>query len=114
VTFALGNFGFPGLVRGERVIDLSDRVGSVRELFEDWQSSFAWLSTLAATQAAETVELHRLPVQAPCEPRQIVQSGANYYKHVVDLIVAERVRAGEDAEVARAEARKIMDARGEP
>lgn len=110
--FAIGNFGFPGLVVKDRVIDLSDRVSSTRELFEDWEASFAWLATLDGG-----VPLDGLPVHAPVEPRQIVQSGANYYKHVLDLIVAERTRAGGDPELAHAEGRAIMDARvahGEP
>ncbi len=47
----------------------------------------------------------------------MLQAGANYYKHVLDIIVAERTRAGVDEETARREAREIMDARvatGEP
>ena len=54
---------------------------------------------------------------APIEPRQILQAGANYYKHVLDIIVAERRAQGVDEETARAEGRRIMDARvagGEP
>ena len=61
--------------------------------------------------------LDSLRVLAPVEPRQVIQAGANYYKHVLDLIVAERTRAGDDPEVAREEGRAIMDARvasGEP
>jgi len=56
-------------------------------------------------------------VLAPIEPRQILQAGANYYKHVLDIIVAERRAQGVDEETARAEGRRIMDARvagGEP
>jgi 2-keto-4-pentenoate hydratase/2-oxohepta-3-ene-1,7-dioic acid hydratase in catechol pathway len=110
--FAIGDFGFPGLVVEDRVIDLSDRVSSTRELFDDWDASFAWLHTLSGG-----VPLDGLPVHAPVQPRQILQAGANYYQHVLELIVAERTRAGSDPEAARAEGRAIMDARvaqGEP
>jgi 2-keto-4-pentenoate hydratase/2-oxohepta-3-ene-1,7-dioic acid hydratase in catechol pathway len=120
VTFALGTFrsdrAFPGLVLADdRVVDLSDEVASTRELFEDWDVAFGRLSERAQRGGGEP--LSGLSVLPPVEPRQILQSGANYYKHVLDLIVAERRREGGDPEVARAEGREIMDARvahGEP
>jgi 2-keto-4-pentenoate hydratase/2-oxohepta-3-ene-1,7-dioic acid hydratase in catechol pathway len=119
VTFALGTFGagFPGLVLGDRVVDLSDQVASTRELFEDWDASFAWLSERA--EQGGGVRLDGLQVLPPVEPRQILQSGANYYKHVIDLGVAQGVgsKPGMSPEDVREEVTRIMDARaatGEP
>jgi 2-keto-4-pentenoate hydratase/2-oxohepta-3-ene-1,7-dioic acid hydratase in catechol pathway len=120
--FALGTFGsdriFPGLVLGgERVVDLSDEVASTRELFEDWDAAFARLSERAEQGGGEPLE--GLRVLPPVEPRQILQSGANYYKHVIELGVAQGVgsKPGMSAEEVRAEVVRIMDARlanGEP
>jgi 2-keto-4-pentenoate hydratase/2-oxohepta-3-ene-1,7-dioic acid hydratase in catechol pathway len=120
--FALGTFrsdrDFPGLVLGgERVVDLSDEVASTRELFEDWQAAFARLSERADQGGGEPLD--GLRVLPPVEPRQILQSGANYYKHVIELGVAQGVgsKPGMSAEEVRAEVTRIMDERaanGEP
>jgi 2-keto-4-pentenoate hydratase/2-oxohepta-3-ene-1,7-dioic acid hydratase in catechol pathway len=88
----------------------------VRELFERWDSAEPELQRLAEHGEGGR-RLEDLRVLAPIEPRQVVQAGANYYKHVLDLIVGERTRAGDDPETARAGAREIMDGRvahGEP
>jgi 2-keto-4-pentenoate hydratase/2-oxohepta-3-ene-1,7-dioic acid hydratase in catechol pathway len=121
VSFALGTFDagagpFPGVVAGEaHVHDASGLAPSVRALLEDWETAFGALAALAAREGG--TPLDELRVLPPVEPRQVIQAGANYYKHVLDLIVAERTRAGDDPETARAEGRRIMDARvaaGEP
>jgi hypothetical protein len=55
VPFALGVFeaedgeGFTGLVRGERVRDVS-ALGGVNELLADWDASFAALQKLATDE----------------------------------------------------------------
>jgi 2-keto-4-pentenoate hydratase/2-oxohepta-3-ene-1,7-dioic acid hydratase in catechol pathway len=120
--FALGTFRsdrvFPGLVTGgDRVVDLSDEVASTRELFEDWEAAFARLSERADEGGGEPLD--GLRVLPPVEPRQILQSGANYYKHVIELGVAQGVgsKPGMSADEVRAEVTRIMDARaanGEP
>ncbi len=100
VPFALGVFaaagdgGFAGLVLGERVRDVS-ALGSVNELLADWDASFARLVELAATPDERSCpelwhDLAALQVRCPVEPRQILQAGANYRKHVVDIVMAER------------------------
>jgi len=95
VPFALGVFatgdgaGFTGLVRGERVRDVS-ALGSVNELLADWDASFAALRRLAGNDSADWHDLAALDVRCPVEPRQILQAGANYRKHVVDIVMAER------------------------
>ena len=110
-TFDAGAGPFPGVVVDEReVVDASSLAPSVRELLED-------VSAAEALVGSPGLPLDSLRVLAPVEPRQVIQAGANYYKHVLDLIVAERTRAGDDPEVAREEGRAIMDARvasGEP
>ena len=122
--WALGTFSdeidtFPGLVLDERsVVDLRGHGwASVREIFEDWASAETSLDTLAC--AGESVmPLDGLSVRAPVVPDQILQSGANYRRHVLDIILAEeRERGSMSEEDAREMGERIMDERsghGEP
>ncbi|MBX6764803.1 MAG: fumarylacetoacetate hydrolase family protein [Rubrobacteraceae bacterium] len=133
--FALGTFAdgarvFPGLVlEEERVVDLSrtevpsaGRFSSTREILQEWDANLAALAGLVERGTSESHDLATLRVLPPVEPIQILQSGANYHRHVVDLIVAEakaenpRMSAGEEAEVRR-RGERLMDERaahGEP
>ncbi len=126
--FALGVFGAPdagtapgftGLVRGDRVLDVSG-LGTVNTLLADWDASLARLAELAETaDPADWLERADLAVRCPVEPRQILQCGANYRKHVVDIVLAERranlSTTGHNADVpeeeARAWAEQMMDER---
>ncbi|MGW7258783.1 fumarylacetoacetate hydrolase family protein [Streptomyces sp. NPDC054834] len=115
--FALGTFSsateaFPGLVTGTRVRDLSDRVPSVRALIDGWDRWLPRLHDLAGSADGSWHDLAGLRVLAPIEPGQILQSGANYRKHVVDLVAAETESVhGATPEEARADAEKMMDER---
>jgi 2-keto-4-pentenoate hydratase/2-oxohepta-3-ene-1,7-dioic acid hydratase in catechol pathway len=83
---------FTGLVRGDRVRDVSD-LGTVNDLLADWDASLARLTELAdqATGGeADWADVAGLDVRCPVAPRQILQCGANYRKHVVDIVMAER------------------------
>ncbi|MGW1026360.1 fumarylacetoacetate hydrolase family protein [Streptomyces sp. NPDC002577] len=115
--FALGTFSsasgaFPGLVTGARVRDLSGLVPSVRALVEDWDAWLPRLAELAESADGPWHDLADLCVLAPIEPGQILQSGANYRKHVVDIVAAEKESVhGATPEEARADAEKMMDER---
>jgi 2-keto-4-pentenoate hydratase/2-oxohepta-3-ene-1,7-dioic acid hydratase in catechol pathway len=115
--FALGTFAdqgesFPGLVTGARVRDLSDLVPSVRALVEDWDTWLPRLAELARSADGTWHDLAALRVRTPVEPGQILQSGANYRKHVVDLVAAEKESVhGATPEEARADAEQMMDER---
>lgn len=135
-TFATGPREFPGLVlEGERVVDLSGEelpgasaspFSSTRQIFDDWDANLAaltrYVEEVQGTSGPAGHDLASLRVLPPIEPVQIIQSGANYHKHVVDLIVAEakgknpRITPEEEAEARRA-GERLMDervARGEP
>jgi 2-keto-4-pentenoate hydratase/2-oxohepta-3-ene-1,7-dioic acid hydratase in catechol pathway len=116
-NFALGTFShsgapeFPGLVIGEKVIPLNVLqpllekndiklvgVTSILSLLDQWDLNFSVLKKavkLLADNSPESVALQAqmisvttLDVLPPINlPRQIFCSGANYFKHVVDLIV---------------------------
>jgi 2,4-diketo-3-deoxy-L-fuconate hydrolase len=68
----------------------------------------------------DSLEMHaidQLDVLAPVQPTHVVQAGANYYQHVLDLIVSEARGRGLSEDDARGEGTRIMDARvatGEP
>lgn len=103
---AAGSRPFAGLVRGEQVIALhtlqrlADGKGlalsgteSVFALLQNWESNFAALShVLALADQADALHwapVSSLQVHAPVDlPRQIFCTGANYFKHVVDILVS--------------------------
>ena len=124
-TFALGTFRadgetFPGLVRDEQVLDLRTVAGrlaqpagfTVRDLLTRWAETLPVLTELAADTSLDTVDLDSLTVLPPVEPRQVLQSGANYFKHVVDLAVAHaEIAEGRTKEQVRAETEALMTRR---
>jgi 2-keto-4-pentenoate hydratase/2-oxohepta-3-ene-1,7-dioic acid hydratase in catechol pathway len=97
--FALGVFrrraaatpgtAFTGLVCGNRVRDIS-ALGTVSHLLAGWDESFERLGQLAAPSEGDWIDLAELEVHCPVAPSQILQCGANYRKHVVDIVMAER------------------------
>lgn len=115
-TFDTGEGPFPGVVVDEaHVHDVTAVAPTVRALFERWDEALPRLEQIAASEGG--LPLEGVEVLAPIEPRQVLQAGANYYKHVLDIIVAERRRQGIEEEAARAEGTRIMDERvatGEP
>ncbi len=113
---------FPGLVLDqERVIDLAGYGWDcVRDVLRSWDRAADVLSHLAADGPAGvgTTPLDELTVLPPLVPDQVLQSGANYRRHVMDIIVAEeRERGTLSEEQAREMAARVMDQRvatGEP
>lgn len=93
------------------------------DVLDDWQSRFAILSDVASglvaspsSQLAHQLRpLSELTVHAPIpQPRTIYCSGANYKKHVVELIVAHQEQAetqGMSLEQKRARGMQLMDER---
>ena len=80
---------------------------STLALFENWEHDFPLLRG-ATERLGDGAPLDSLKVHAPVEPRQIFCAGANYHKHVVDLVVdgtmARDPNADREAVKARAEA----------
>lgn len=107
-----------GLVAGERIRPLS-----ADELGADGLAGFLadpdWdrLEDLASAEGPWRA-LDSVVLAAPVEPGKVLQAGANYRTHVVQLVMAglHRADSAVDPEVLRAKAEKIMDARadGEP
>jgi 2-keto-4-pentenoate hydratase/2-oxohepta-3-ene-1,7-dioic acid hydratase in catechol pathway len=119
--FALGTFSqaagaaFPALVRAEQVFPLT-QVDSMLALLENWEANFSWLqAAVVELKEADALPLAELRVHPPVNlPRQIFCSGANYKKHVIDLIIDEGggpMTENRTPEERRAWATKMMDDR---
>ena len=85
-----GETAFTGLVRDGRVRDLSG-FGTVSDLLTYWDDAQRRArDELAARDSGDWADLAGLDVRCPVSPGQILQAGANYRKHVVDIVLAER------------------------
>jgi 2,4-didehydro-3-deoxy-L-rhamnonate hydrolase len=118
--FALGTFAapggepFPGLVAPGGVRDLrADGLpSSTRELLADWDTALPRLAELADRGQGTWLPAGEVRPLPPVEPRNLLQSGANYRKHVIDIIVSEHDPAdGRTTEQVRAEAAAFMEHR---
>lgn len=125
--FALGTFinpnggaPFSGLVMGDRVAPLkgfgaqAPQFTSLFDLFENWDDSLTQLEQCAQSFAQHSsMPLATFKALAPyTNPRQILCVGANYRKHVVDIIVSESKHlAGKSKDEARLEGERMMDER---
>jgi 2-keto-4-pentenoate hydratase/2-oxohepta-3-ene-1,7-dioic acid hydratase in catechol pathway len=87
--------------------DLSDLGPTVHALLQDWDSVLRTLRTLTG-QATRPLEQEQ--VRHPFVPGQVLQAGANYRTHVVELAVKHAPGDRPEAEV-RAEAVAAMERR---
>src|SRR3984885_8053985 len=115
-TFKLGTFSaagcarFGGMVVADRVIAVSalqgfaqregldfHSDGSTLSVLDQWQRNFPTLQRAAEslghaadwTLLRSATPLEALQLPAPVRSRNIICSGANYFKHVVDIVVAQ-------------------------
>jgi 2-keto-4-pentenoate hydratase/2-oxohepta-3-ene-1,7-dioic acid hydratase in catechol pathway len=98
----------PALVAGDGVQDVSDLAPSVLALLQDWDRLLPALRDRAA-DGGDRRPLHGFAVRAPLLPGQILQAGANYRTHVIDLYVKHHPQVPE--EQARTDAAAMMDRR---
>lgn len=111
---------FAGLVTGAGVVELNGAVVGLADpvtttaLLADWDRVLGVLDALVADggRAGAAEPLEGLHVHAPLEPGQILQSGANYRTHVIDLAAAHHAERGtRGEEEIRAEVAALMDRR---
>jgi 2-keto-4-pentenoate hydratase/2-oxohepta-3-ene-1,7-dioic acid hydratase in catechol pathway len=108
-----------GLVAGDRIRPLdADALGAA-----DLNSFLAapdWdrLASLASSEEGGWMPLADVTLTAPVQPRQVLQAGANYREHVIELVAAGLTQNSDRTpDEARAFAAKLMDdrkANGEP
>ncbi len=89
--------------------------GSILSLLENWEANFAALQDALTSVSETAIPLQQLNIHPPVNlPRQIFCSGANYKKHVIDLIVDKGggpMTENMTTEERRAWAVKMMDER---
>lgn len=120
--FSLAGDSFTGLVVGDRARDLRNdsELGSAslgtpsgtRVLLEEWDAVFPTLDSLSRDATGVWHNTSALTVHAPLLPGQILQAGANYRTHVIDLAVTHAdLSNGVTEEQVRAETAVMMDKR---
>ncbi|WP_312181032.1 fumarylacetoacetate hydrolase family protein [Arthrobacter sp.] len=126
ITFAdpVTNDARTGLEANGRVLPLTaDNLAlpgstpvSIETVIDHWEAAEPQLDRLAGqaaqagTAAPGWLDLAELKVLVPLRPRQIIQAGDNYRKHVIDLAVAHRDGDGTDEEI-RERTAAMMDKR---
>jgi 2,4-diketo-3-deoxy-L-fuconate hydrolase len=118
MPFKLGTFSagsappFVGCLVGDRVLPLE--AATMLDLLADWERNFDAISRLVG-QAPAGRPLGELRVHAPIpKPGTIYCSGANYKKHVVELIIAHQDQSqtqGMSLEQRREWGMRLMDER---
>jgi 2-keto-4-pentenoate hydratase/2-oxohepta-3-ene-1,7-dioic acid hydratase in catechol pathway len=107
-----------GLVAGPRILPLSaEQLGAAT--LNAFLAAPDWPRLAAlAEQPGDWRALADVVLTAPVEPRQVIQAGANYRQHVIELVVAGlTMDSTRTPEEAREFAAKMMDdraANGEP
>lgn len=136
-SFSLGTFSiagsvpFAGMVMDDHVVALAAMggqpfAGSLLDVLDRWDDCLPMLQRAASEWRAGDSRLYRraAPVDlfrshAPYVPRQIFCMGANYRKHVVELIMADPDMRSDEFETAatdaerRAAVERMMDARAD-
>ena len=96
---------------------LTPNTPTVAALLADWPAATAKLDAAVETLrasggwAAIARPVDGLDPDVPFAPARIFQSGANYHRHVVELVVAGAVERGQDGASARSAAVRLMDER---
>jgi 2-keto-4-pentenoate hydratase/2-oxohepta-3-ene-1,7-dioic acid hydratase in catechol pathway len=116
--FRQGDLPRLGLVAHDRIRPLSDEDLGAASL-NRFLADPAWDRLAAlAEQDGEWMPLADVTLTAPVEPRQVLQTGANYRQHVIELVAAGLTNNSDRTiDEAREAAAKMMDERaahGEP
>ncbi|MYQ30438.1 fumarylacetoacetate hydrolase family protein [Streptomyces sp. SID4956] len=115
-TFAAGHRIFPALVRPDGgAVDVSERFHDTHAVFDDWPAAFAVLSRTAA-DAPSTHHLDDLRPLPPLAHPNVLCAGANYKRHVAEMLTRNRFNQhnrlpGEDDEAFFARNLAMMDTR---
>ncbi|MBD3943561.1 fumarylacetoacetate hydrolase family protein [Microbacterium sp. NEAU-LLC] len=120
--FRIGDEVRPGLVAGDRIRPLGEAElgpGGLNGFLAapDW-GRLAALATSVPGSVEGWMPLAEVTLTAPVEPRQVLQTGANYRQHVIELVAAGLTQNSDRTpDEAREFAARMMDdrkANGEP
>lgn len=100
--YAFGTFSgtdgaaFPGLVVDGRVFDVRGEFPGTLAMLQDWDRAHTKLEALAGDPPGDGTLLAELRPLPPVEPSgQILCGGANYHKHLHQMVVAHLKREGD-------------------
>jgi 2-keto-4-pentenoate hydratase/2-oxohepta-3-ene-1,7-dioic acid hydratase in catechol pathway len=105
---------FPGLVLDERVHDLRAEFPHTLAMLESWDRALPRLRELAAAPPGDGTAIDELRPLPPVQPSgQVLCGGANYYRHLQQMVVAQLRREGgtRPDEELRAEAAEVAERR---
>jgi 2,4-diketo-3-deoxy-L-fuconate hydrolase len=118
-TYDSGGRSFPGLVRPDgSVIDLSGRFHDTHEILDDWERNFEVLVKLDAHPSGPILQFSELRPLPPLAHPNILGGGANYRRHVVEMLThgpysKRRRQEGESLEDAWRRNMAFVDKRAE-
>ncbi|MFJ2620493.1 fumarylacetoacetate hydrolase family protein [Glutamicibacter sp. NPDC087344] len=98
-----------GVLADGRVHPLQARIN---DLVQNWATWQATVEQLIAEPAGDTIDLDDVRLLSPVQPQQIIQAGANYRTHVIDLAVSHKEENQSEEEV-REQTARMMDKRSQ-
>lgn len=99
-----------GLLVDGRIHVLEAGMNQIIAQWRTWDTTIDQI--LASGSSGETIAAADVRLLAPVQPQQIIQAGANYRTHVVDLAVSHKDDGEDEAEV-RKKTEQMMDKRAE-
>lgn len=121
-TFGIGTYEyqgriFPALVRAQgELVDLSQQFSDTHKIFEDWERNFDLLVDCDAQAQALDIPYSAARPLPPIARPNIMGAGANYRRHVVEMLTFGpypdlRIQEGESEEAAIARNERVVDER---
>jgi 2,4-diketo-3-deoxy-L-fuconate hydrolase len=113
-SFSLARFDHDGAVSvavvvGDRAVFLDELAGvDPNVVYSDYARWRPSLAAAADRAGSDGIDVAELALSAPVAPRQVLQAGANYRTHVLDLAVAH-ADPGSDTAQVRADAARELD-----
>ncbi|MGP6177758.1 fumarylacetoacetate hydrolase family protein [Microbacterium sp. A196] len=104
-TFAQGDRVFPGIARANgTIVDVSDLYADTHEIFDDWVRAEEALVRVAASDRVDGqfADIRPLP---PLRHPNVLQAGANYKTHVVQMMTHTEIDEQDDEGVEARTAR---------
>ena len=112
-TFRSGTDVFPGMVVGDKVVDIRPILSGVvrtADLFENWDGNLEVLAKHVNDPGTDIATLETLPPVN--RPGVIFAAGVNYREHIIEMSVAHKLgRDGASDEELRADAATELDHR---
>ncbi|MGP9606225.1 fumarylacetoacetate hydrolase family protein [Glutamicibacter sp. 287] len=117
MTYSLIRFTQPGseveqagvLVDGH-VHPVPPQINDLVENWAAWEEKIEHLIADAST--ADSINVNEVRLLSPVQPQQIIQAGANYRTHVIDLAVSHKTEDQSEEEV-REQTARMMDKRSQ-